>query len=99
MACLAVDGHRAWRVDVSIHIFRQDMYLTILIRIHCHILQHMVMGMQTVWVMGNSSNVMAHPYEHVKGYLEYGGGVYGNDTHDPSSIHFKGLGKIGRWFS
>jgi len=59
----------------------------------------MVMGMQTVWVMGNSSNVMAHPYEHVKGYLEYGGGVYGNDTHDPSSIHFKGFGRIGRWFS
>ena len=43
--------------------------------IHCHILQHMVMGMQTVWVMGNETEILTVPVEHVLGYLEYGGSV------------------------
>ena len=47
-------------------------------------------GMQTVWVMGNEDEIMKVPYEHILGYLEYGGGVNGNDTHDPHVVHFKG---------
>ncbi len=41
--------------------------------------------MQTVWVFGNSSSILAKfpasPY--VQGYLSYGGDAYGNDTYDP----------------
>ncbi|KAI0475561.1 L-ascorbate oxidase [Xylariaceae sp. FL0804] len=51
---------------------------------HCHILQHMVMGMQTVWVFGDAAamiNKIPQPY--IAGYLQYGGDAYGNDTYDP----------------
>jgi L-ascorbate oxidase len=81
-------GWRAWRLRVT----QPGVWM-----IHCHILQHMVMGMQTVWVMGNESSILKTPWAHVQEYLEYGGGVYGNDTHDPSPVHFKGFG-LGRWF-
>lgn len=46
--------------------------------------------MQTVWVMGNETEIMSVPWDHVKGYLGYGGSVNGNDTHDPHVVHFKG---------
>ncbi|KAH8669081.1 putative laccase [Xylariales sp. PMI_506] len=84
-------GWRAWRLRVT----EPGVWM-----IHCHILQHMVMGMQTVWVMGNSSTILKVPYENVQEYLSYGGGVYGNETHDPSPVHFKRLGlfDLGRWF-
>lgn len=49
--------------------------------IHCHILQHMVMGMQTVWVMGNETQILTVPVEHVLGYLEYGGSVVSSFLH------------------
>jgi L-ascorbate oxidase len=98
-------GWRAWRLRVT----EPGVWM-----IHCHILQHMVMGksilssfgrrashtygkvadeitgMQTVWVMGNEDEIMKVPYEHILGYLEYGGSVNGNDTHDPHVVHFKG---------
>ena len=77
-------GWRAWRLRVT----EPGVWM-----IHCHILQHMVMGMQTVWVMGNESEIMTVPWEGVQGYLEYGGSVYGNGTHEPRVVHFKGLGK------
>lgn len=42
-------------------------------------------GMQTVWVFGNASSILARfpapPY--INGYLNYGGDAYGNDTYDP----------------
>jgi len=47
-------------------------------------------GMQTVWVMGNEDEIMKVPYEHIVGYLEFGGSVNGNETHDPHVVHFKG---------
>lgn len=52
---------------------------------HCHILQHMIMGMQTVWVFGNESQIFERfPEEpYVQGYLKYGGSAYGNNTYDP----------------
>lgn len=58
--------------------------------IHCHTLQHMVLGMQTVWVMGNATEITGGvPPALVEGYLEFGGSAYGNATHEPV---------VGHWF-
>ncbi|RFU24096.1 hypothetical protein B7463_g12243, partial [Scytalidium lignicola] len=73
------EGWRAWRLKVT----EPGVWM-----IHCHVLQHMLMGMQTVWVMGNSQQVLRLPYPEVKGYLNYGGDVYGNETHFPTVMHF-----------
>lgn len=57
--------------------------------VHCHILQHMIMGMQSVWVMGNASEItrgMSSGY--VQGYLDYGGDAYGNASYDPLVNHY-----------
>ena len=43
-----------------------------------------------MWVFGNASEILKVPVEYAEGYLNYGGSVYGNDTHYPSPIHFKG---------
>ncbi|KEF57337.1 L-ascorbate oxidase [Exophiala aquamarina CBS 119918] len=71
-------GWRAWRIRVT----EEDVGAWMM---HCHILQHMTMGMQTVWVFGNASSILAKfpnpPY--INGYLDYGGDAYGNDTYDP----------------
>ncbi|KUJ06572.1 L-ascorbate oxidase [Mollisia scopiformis] len=73
-------GWRAWRLKVT----EPGVWM-----IHCHILQHMLMGMQTVWVMGNSSEVLGKvPTPEVEGYLTYGGDVYGNETHAPNIVQF-----------
>ncbi|KAH8797745.1 Cupredoxin [Xylogone sp. PMI_703] len=72
------EGWRAWRIKVT----EPGVWM-----IHCHILEHMLMGMQTVWVMGNSQQVLSLPFPDVKGYLTYGGDVYGNKTHAPSVVH------------
>lgn len=45
--------------------------------------------------MGNETEILSVPLGDVQGYLEYGGSVYGNETHDPKVVHFKGLGKTG----
>jgi len=71
-------GWRAWRIRV----IEEDVGAWMM---HCHILAHMTMGMQTVWVFGNASSILARfpqpPY--INGYLDYGGDAYGNDTYDP----------------
>jgi hypothetical protein len=36
--------------------------------------QHMIMGMQTVWVFGDTSDILKLPKPRVEGYLTYGGG-------------------------
>lgn len=56
--------------------------------VHCHTLQHMIMGMQTVWVMGNAAEITRHTEPFVKGYLEYGGSAYGNASYDPLVYHY-----------
>ncbi|KAH8602471.1 Cupredoxin [Bisporella sp. PMI_857] len=71
-------GWRAWRVRVD----SPGVWM-----IHCHILQHMLMGMQTVWVMGNDTELLGNLPE-VDGYLTYGGDVYGNKKHWPRVVHF-----------
>jgi len=40
--------------------------------------------------MGNETEILNIPYDHIQGYLEYGGSANGNDTHDPHVVHFKG---------
>lgn len=54
---------------------------------HCHILQHMVMGMQMVWVMGDYEQIAKIPEPYASGYLTFGGSAYGNETFAPSYIH------------
>lgn len=49
-------------------------------------------GMQTVWVMGNETEIMKVSMKDILGYLEYGGSVNGNSTHAPHVVHFAGSG-------
>jgi L-ascorbate oxidase len=95
-----LSGWRAWRIRIE----QPGVWM-----IHCHLLPHMVFGMQTVssyrdkmplfqltamanasqvWVMGNSSQVLAVDQPDVEGYLNYGGSVYGNKTHAPEVVHY-----------
>lgn len=76
---LAPSGWRAWRVrvtDAGVWMF------------HCHILQHMVMGMQTVFIFGDRNDVMTQSGPVDGGYLTYGGSAYGNTTHFPVVRHY-----------
>lgn len=75
-------GWRAWRLRVV----QPGVWM-----VHCHTLQHMVMGMQTVWVFGDAEQVMKLPRADVEGYLTYGGGAYGNRSHAPDVVHFSEL--------
>ena len=52
-----------------------------------------------MWVMGNETEILNVPYEHIQGYLDYGGSVNGNDTHDPHVVHFKGSTADNRWLT
>ncbi|KAK8158028.1 Cupredoxin [Phyllosticta citrichinensis] len=55
---------------------------------HCHILQHMLMGMQQVLIYGNSTDLLKYPLPLVEGYLQFGGPVYGTKGHPPAIVHF-----------
>ncbi|KAI1339851.1 multicopper oxidase [Xylariaceae sp. FL0016] len=75
-------GWRAWRIRVTDDNVGAWM-------MHCHILQHMVMGMQTVWVFGDAASILREiPEPYVAGYLEYGGSAYGNDSYDPLVLSY-----------
>ncbi|KAI0445829.1 Cupredoxin [Xylaria telfairii] len=74
-----VRGWRAWRVRV------EDAGVWM---VHCHILQHMVQGMQTPFIFGDTKDIVNIGIPEVQGYLTYGGDVYGNSTHAPTVIHF-----------
>ena len=56
--------------------------------VHCHSLQHMIAGMQVVFIMGNASEITRERQPYVNGYLKYGGSAYGNSTYDPLVTHF-----------
>lgn len=71
-------GWRCWRLRV------QDAGAWML---HCHILQHMLMGMQSVWVMGDWVEIASIPYSGAEGYLEYGGTAYGGQDISPVVWH------------
>ncbi|RYP35501.1 hypothetical protein DL767_003755 [Monosporascus sp. MG133] len=78
------NGWRAWRIRVT----KDNVGAW---GMHCHILGHMVMGMQTVWVFGSATDILTEiPHPYVDGYLEYGGSAYGNDTYDPLVFPFFG---------
>jgi L-ascorbate oxidase len=74
-------GWRGWRLRVE--------YAGVWM-VHCHILQHMIMGMQAVWVMGDYEQITAIPLDDAEGYMTWGGNVNGNDTYDPTVVHFFG---------
>ncbi|KAL5338357.1 Cupredoxin [Aspergillus crustosus] len=77
---LVPSGWRAWRIrvtDAGVWMF------------HCHILQHMVMGMQTVFTFGDRDDILAQSGPVNEGYLVYGGSAYGNATRAPLAQHFK----------
>ncbi|KAK1994863.1 L-ascorbate oxidase [Colletotrichum falcatum] len=74
-----VSGWRAWRLRVT------DAGVWM---VHCHILQHMVMGMQSVWVMGDYQDITGIPAVDAAGYMQYGGNVNGNATFAPTVAHF-----------
>ncbi|KAK4643207.1 Ascorbate oxidase (AO)-like protein [Podospora bellae-mahoneyi] len=67
-------GWRAWRLKIT------DAGVWM---IHCHILSHMMMGMQSVWTMGDAEQIRKLPPTAISGYMTYGGSVYGNSTHAP----------------
>ncbi|GIJ91150.1 hypothetical protein Asppvi_010115 [Aspergillus pseudoviridinutans] len=76
---LTPSGWRAWRIRVT------DAGVWMM---HCHILQHMVMGMQTVFSFGNQTAIKAQSAPVDEGYLTYGGSAYGNVTYFPLVQHF-----------
>ncbi|KAL4917426.1 Cupredoxin [Aspergillus aurantiobrunneus] len=77
---LAPSGWRAWRIRVT----NPGVWMY-----HCHVLQHMVMGMQTVFTFGNREDILAQSGAVDAGYLTYGGSAYGNASWAPLAQHFK----------
>lgn len=75
---LAPSGWRAWRIRVT----NAGVWMY-----HCHILQHMVMGMQTVFTFGDRGDILAQMGPVDPGYLTYGGSAYGNATWAPRVQH------------
>ncbi|KID74081.1 Multicopper oxidase aurL2 [Metarhizium brunneum] len=72
-------GWRVWRIRVE----QPGVWM-----VHCHTLQHMIQGMQTVWVNGDAEDILKVGKPDVEGYLLYGGNVYGNESHTPQVVHF-----------
>ena len=66
---------------------REALLTSTCFQIHYHILQHMIMGMNTVFTFGSVDEILAIPADNVQGYLVYGGDTYGNETHEPSYVH------------
>ncbi|KAI1127009.1 L-ascorbate oxidase [Nemania abortiva] len=70
-------GWRAWRIRIT------DKNVGAWL-MHCHIIHHMIMGMQTAWVFGDALSILREiPEPYIAGYLNYGGSAYGNDSYDP----------------
>ncbi|TVY83023.1 Multicopper oxidase [Lachnellula suecica] len=80
-----VDEKKGWRVW-RLRIDDPGVWM-----VHCHTLQHMIMGMQTVWVHGDAKDILTVPRPDVEGYLTYGGNVNGNSSHAPQVLHFSEL--------
>ncbi|OBT83528.1 L-ascorbate oxidase [Pseudogymnoascus sp. 03VT05] len=71
---------RAWRLRID----HPGVWM-----IHCHLLPHMVWGMNTAWVMGNQTEVLSLiDRPGVEGYLDFGGSVVGNETHPPEVVEY-----------
>ncbi|KAL2022489.1 hypothetical protein VTK56DRAFT_5318 [Thermocarpiscus australiensis] len=76
-----VEGWRAWRMRME----NPGVWM-----IHCHILAHAMMGMQSIWVVGSAEEIQKIPPNLSQDYFEYGGSVYGNATHSPSVYEYFG---------
>ena len=61
-----VSGWRGWRIRIT----DPGVWM-----IHCHTLQHMTMGMQTVWVMGDAAQITGGDIGDEDGYASYGESV------------------------
>ncbi|KAH7242664.1 Cupredoxin [Fusarium tricinctum] len=76
-------GWRAWRIRITEDNIGAWM-------MHCHVAQHQVMGMATVWVFGDAEDIRgkfpAVPY--TQGYLNYGGSAYGSEDTQPVVNHY-----------
>ncbi|KFY22306.1 hypothetical protein V493_06685 [Pseudogymnoascus sp. VKM F-4281 (FW-2241)] len=73
-----MDGWTAWRIRVK----TPGVWM-----VHCHLLPHIVFGMQTVWVFGNYTDVTSKVGQpDYNGYLDFGGSVVGNETHWPEVV-------------
>lgn len=42
--------------------------------------------MQTLWVVGDAADIQKTPTELSQGYFTFGGDVYGNETHAPTTF-------------
>lgn len=72
-------GWRAWRLRAD----NAGVWM-----LHCHILQHMLIGMQTIFVVGDKEDIVQQSGPASAGYLTYGGSAYGNETYSPEVMHF-----------
>ncbi|KAK4234890.1 hypothetical protein C8A03DRAFT_37294 [Achaetomium macrosporum] len=72
-------GWRAWRIRTT----HPGVWM-----VHCHILQHLITGMQTIWVVGDADQIVSIPLPLSQGYFHYGGSVYGNETFAPTVYHY-----------
>jgi len=76
-------GWRAWRIRVTEDNVGAWM-------MHCHIAQHSVMGMNTIWQFGDTNAILEKfpSTIFIAGYLDYGGGAYGGPGVDPLINHY-----------
>ena len=88
-------GWRAWRMRVDspgvwpIHCHCESfcifsLFVLWLADDHVLALQHMIMGMQTVWVFGDAADIRALPAPNLAGYLTYGDDITATVNHTPS---------------
>ncbi|KAF2225409.1 Cupredoxin [Elsinoe ampelina] len=75
-------GWRAWRIRITEENVGAWMA-------HCHVAQHAVMGMNTVWVYGDAKALLTKfpsvPY--IQGYLDFGGSAFGKEGQPPVVNH------------
>ncbi|KAF5844996.1 hypothetical protein GGP41_001098 [Bipolaris sorokiniana] len=74
-----VHSWRAWRIRVE----APGVWM-----LHCHIIPHMIMGMQSAWVFGDYKDIALIPYKGAEGYLNYGGNAYGDSDSPLVAYHY-----------
>ncbi|KAF1991894.1 multicopper oxidase [Aulographum hederae CBS 113979] len=57
--------------------------------LHCHTIAHLIVGMQSVWVVGDYNDIVkVDNVTAAEGYLTYGGDAYGNAERDPKVVEW-----------
>ncbi|KAK3292385.1 Cupredoxin [Chaetomium fimeti] len=72
-------GWRAWRMRMS----HPGVWM-----VHCHVLGHMIMGMESLWVVGDAEDIITIPLPASENYFTYGGSVYGSEVRAPAVYHY-----------